>query len=77
MLHTMHKILPAWPFKAAGERCPLLYDLRLEMLKAKRIPPKITPNLMAARLPVNIKERKPPRDSIKPAKNGKITKILN
>jgi hypothetical protein len=61
-------ILPIWPpFKAREEGCPFLYDFRLEMLKANRTPPKITPNLIAAMLPVIIKERKPPRDSIKPA----------
>ena len=69
-------ILPAWPFKARGEERPLLYNLRLKMLNAKRTPPKITPNLMAARLPVTIKERKPPRESSKPAKNRNTTKIL-
>lgn len=60
--------LPVWPFKAREEGCPFLYDFKLEMLRANRPPPKITPNLIAARLPVTIKERKPPRDSSKPAK---------
>lgn len=70
-------ISPAWPFKARAEERPLLYDLRLKMLKARRAPPKITPNLMAARLPVIIKERKPPRESSKPTKNMNTTNILN
>jgi len=69
-------ISPAWPFKARAEERPLLYDLRLKMLKARREPPKITPNLMAARLPVTIKERKPPRESSKPTKNMNTTNIL-
>lgn len=70
-------ILPAWPFKARGEVRPFLYDFRLKMLKARRAPPKIIPNLIAAVLPVTIKERKPPRESNKPAKNRNMTRILN
>jgi len=69
-------ISPVWPFKARGEGRPLLYDFRLKMLKARRAPPKITPNLMAATLPVTIKERKPPRESSKPTKSTNLTKIL-
>lgn len=75
LLNTKHMILPAWPFKARGEERPLLYDFRLKILKARRTPPKITPNLMAAVLPVTIKERKPPRESTKPAKNRDTTNI--
>lgn len=37
------------------------------MLKARRVPPRITPNLMAEMLPVTMKERKPPRERAKPA----------
>ncbi|WVZ07965.1 hypothetical protein V8G54_021311 [Vigna mungo] len=75
-LNKKHMISPAWPFKARAEERPLLYDFRLKMLKARRAPPKITPNLMAARLPVIIKERKPPRESSKPTKNMNTTNIL-
>ena len=60
--------LPAWPFKARGDDSPLLNALRLAMLKYKWRPPKIIPNLTAARLPVIIKERKPPTESNNPAK---------
>ena len=62
-------MITAWPFTTRGKNSPLLYDLRLEMLKAKRTPPKINPNLIAAMLLVTMKERKPPRESIKPASN--------
>ena len=37
------------------------------MLNAKRIPPRITPNLMEETFPVIIKLRKPPAERIVPA----------
>lgn len=73
LLRTKNMMLPVWPFKARGEGCPFLYAFRLEMLKAKRTPPKITPNLIDAMLPVTIKERNPPAERINPANNGSIT----
>lgn len=59
---------PACPFKAVDDDSPLFQDWRLEILNAKRAPPRITPNLMAGMLPVIMNERKPPTESSSPAK---------
>lgn len=60
-------MLPVWPFSIVEEGCPLLYDLRLEMLRAKMTPPKTIPNLSAVMLPVTMKETNPPTERTKPA----------
>lgn len=53
---------------ARGEDCPPLYNFKLDTLDAKRAPPRITPNLIAETLPVNMKERNPPTERMVPAK---------
>ena len=57
--------------------CPFLHDLRLDMLNAKRVPLRITPNLTEEMLPVNIKLRKPPAERIVPADGAKYINKTN
>lgn len=59
---------------ARAEDSPFLYDFKLATLNAKRTPPRITPNLMADMLPVNMKERNPQTERMKPAKPNPKTR---
>lgn len=60
---------PACAFRKTSEDCPLFHDLKLEILRASRAQPRITPKRMAEMLPVSIKERKPPTARKAPAPN--------
>lgn len=68
LLQFKIKFQPACPFKGSEDDSPFLHDLKLAILKAKSVPPSITPNLIADVLPVTMKERNPTRERKAPVK---------
>lgn len=60
------KHTPVCPFTSKDDVSPFFHDFKLAILRAKRVPPSIIPNLMAWMLPVNINDRKPPTERSAP-----------
>ncbi|GER55708.1 PH-protein kinase domain containing protein, partial [Striga asiatica] len=54
--------IPVCPVSIKGEISPFFHNLKLDKLKAKRVPPSMTPNLIAGMLPVIINQIKPPTE---------------